>query len=99
MTATVTHRPSLIARGDTLLGVCEGLGEDLGINANWFRIAFALALFWSPVGAIATYLAAGAVVMLTRLLFPAPKAAEEVVARPAAAGADNDESEELPLAA
>lgn len=98
MTTTEAPRPWLIARSDTFLGVCEGLGEDLGISGNWFRIAFALALFWSPLGAIAAYFAAGALVLLTRLIVRAPRPTAKVVSLPAKAAADC-EVEELSLAA
>lgn len=65
---------NLFTRNDTLLGVCEGLGEDLGINPTWLRIAFAVPLIWNPVAAIAAYLAAGVIVLATRLIFPKPRA-------------------------
>jgi phage shock protein PspC (stress-responsive transcriptional regulator) len=62
------RKPNLFTRDDTLLGVCEGLGEDFGINANLLRLAFAGALFFNATWAIGTYLALGVVVALTRWL-------------------------------
>lgn len=91
-------RPSLLTRSDTLLGICEGMGEDLGINANWLRVAFALALFFSPIGTIAAYLACGVIVLASRLLFPVPRAEGEVVAL-ATETVSEEEDETLPLAA
>lgn len=89
-------QPSLFAREDTLLGVCEGLGEEIGVNPQWLRLAFALALFWSPAGAAVAYLALGVALMLFHWAFPLHRVAP--VAEPAAAPlADNDDMEQ-PLA-
>lgn len=62
-------------RGDTLLGVCEALGQDFGFNPLWLRIAFAAPLIWNPVAVFGVYLALGAVVLVSRLLFPSKRAA------------------------
>ena len=74
-----TTKASLFARGDTFFGVCEGLGEDLRIHPNIFRLAFAGLLFWNPVAAIAGYFAVGLVVALTRWLYPSYSAGSEPV--------------------
>ena len=74
MTATTTTalplRPALPLRNDTMLGVCEGLGRDLGIHPNLLRIAFALAFYVSPFVVIGTYLALGLIVAASRFAFP-----------------------------
>jgi hypothetical protein len=44
---------NLFTRDDTFFGVCEGLGQDLGISPNLLRLAFAIGTFFNPVGAIA----------------------------------------------
>ena len=31
---------NLFTRDDTFFGICEGVGEDFGFNANWRRLAF-----------------------------------------------------------
>ena len=80
-------RPSIFAREDTMFGVCEALGEDLGIPSNLLRVALALALFWNPVAAAATYAGLGVLVFILRWLVPDP-AAPEVTEKPAAADAD-----------
>jgi phage shock protein PspC (stress-responsive transcriptional regulator) len=94
-------RPSLFNRPDTFLGVCQGLGEDLGIYPNLIRLAFAGLLFWNPMAAFCTYAAAGVLVLATRLLAPVPTTPE--AERPeAVAGletASAEEQEQLPLAA
>lgn len=69
---------NLFTRHDTLLGICEGLGQDFGINSNLFRIAFAGVLFFNPVAAIAAYLGIGLLVFATRMLLPARRAAKAV---------------------
>lgn len=88
---------NLFTRDDTFFGVCQGLGEDLGVSPNWFRLAFALSLFFSPVGAIAAYAAAGLFVFAIRMLVPAPAQREAVEA--AETVAEPVSLEPLPLAA
>jgi phage shock protein C len=95
-------QPSLFARDDTLLGVCEGLGEDLGINPLWLRLALIPPLFFYPLFTVGGYLAAGLIVMLSRLLFPKPRivVAEEIADEPQPAMVlEADEPEQVSLAA
>jgi phage shock protein C len=91
-------QPSLFTREDTFFGVCQGLGEDLGIHSNILRLAFALALFFNPIATLAAYVGAGMLVAGSRWLFPQPLVEVEVAAEaePLQAGA---EAEPLPLAA
>lgn len=95
MPSTVPQ-PALPLRSHTLLGICEGIGEDFGFNANYLRVPFAMIVLYSPSIAIAAYLALGLVVLASRLLFPDAKPA----AAPAtsAIAADNGD-DELKLAA
>ena len=84
-------RPSIFARDDTMFGVCEALGEDLGISANALRVAIALALFGSPVAAAATYAGLGVLVFVLRWLVPdsaAPEAEDAAADTEAGAAAD-----------
>ena len=98
-------RPNLLTRDDTFLGVCEGLGEDLGIHSNYLRLAFAGLLFWNPVAAVGGYFAVGLIVALTRLLFPVPAPAvasdqpHELAPGPTATAEEPAEQEPMPLAA
>jgi phage shock protein C len=90
---TVKQQPPVWARDHTFFGVCEALGEDLGISPVLLRIAFAAGLFFSPLGALAAYAALGALVVLTRFVAPVPKvaeAAEAAQAEQAEARADPD---------
>jgi phage shock protein C len=64
---------ALPLRDDTLLGVCEALGEDLHFNPLWLRIALAGLLLWNPVAVVSFYLAAGILVAVSRWLYPRPR--------------------------
>lgn len=71
-------QPSLFTRHDTIFGVCEGIGEDFGFNAQLLRAILAVTLLWNPVVAISAYAVAGVAVLLSRRLFPnAPASAVE----------------------
>lgn len=60
------------ARDDTLLGVCQELGEDFGFNPLWLRIAFGVALLFQPLAAIGGYVALAGIIALARWLVPDP---------------------------
>ena len=99
-------RGNLFTRDDTFFGVCEGLGEDLRLPSNLFRIAFSLGFFFSPQGAVIIYAALGALVLVSRLVFPAPRAPGRPKAETAgtapreeAKGRQTDEQLDLPMAA
>ena len=74
-------------RPHTIFGVCEAIGDDFGFNPVWLRVPFAATVLISPTMAIGAYLALGGVVLLSRLLFPRPKAAkvDTMVEQPSAA--------------
>ena len=61
---------NLMLRGDTILGVCEALGQDFGISPTWFRVAFCAPIFWNPVLVISAYFAIGLLVAAGRFAFP-----------------------------
>ena len=88
---------ALPLRNDTILGVCEAIGEDFGFHANWLRVALAVTVVFSPYVALAIYAALGLAVLLSRLLYPAPRAlaAPRAAASPAQRTADNQTAEEL----
>jgi phage shock protein PspC (stress-responsive transcriptional regulator) len=91
-----------IARSDTLLGVCQALGEDFGFNPIWLRLAFALPLMFFPVAVFSTYLGLGVVVMLSRLLVRSPRrrpAPEAVERQDEATPAEAEDQDPLPIAA
>ena len=91
---------ALPLRSHTILGVCEGIGEDFGFNPVWLRVPFAASVLISPTYAIVAYLALGLVVLASRMLFPKAKvvAAESAQAL-GPATANDGEREKLPIAA
>ena len=68
-----SDQPSLINRSDTLLGVCQGIGEDFGFNPLWLRLALTALLFLYPLVALSLYAALAATVAGSRWLFPNPR--------------------------
>lgn len=90
----MTSPRSIIARDDTLLGVCFALGEDFGFNPLHLRVLLAVIVLWSLPAALGAYAALGAVVALSRWLAPDPRPVDQ------AAGERADEPyEERRLAA
>ena len=78
-------RDNVAMRNDTLLGVCESLGTDLGINPLFLRVPLAAGIIFAPLLMVGIYLALGALVFASRTVFPVrvkPVAAEEQVATP-----------------
>lgn len=89
---------NLFTRDDTLFGVCEALGEDLGFRPNYLRVALAVLLLWNPVAIVSGYVAAALVVLAARLIWPnraRPAAAAEATVVPMR----RPDGIELPLAA
>ena len=85
ITANDDRDVPLPLRGDTFLGVCEAVGQDLGFNPNWLRIPFAALLLWNPAVILAAYFGLGGVVALSRWLFPAGKTEAQAAVSSAAA--------------
>jgi phage shock protein PspC (stress-responsive transcriptional regulator) len=89
---------NLVLRTDTLLGVCQAIGDDFGFNPIFLRIAFAVSLLWNPTAVIVSYLALGVVVLLSRLIFRDPRQRpvqqHTVADGPAAAAPTGDEAEQ-----
>jgi phage shock protein PspC (stress-responsive transcriptional regulator) len=84
-----SSQPNLFTRPDTFFGVCEGLGEDLRIHPNLLRAALTVLIFFNPAAAVTVYAGAGALVLVTRLLFPVPgPTASDAVATEASVAAE-----------
>ena len=60
----------LVGRNDTILGVCEAIGQDFGFHPNWLRIMLASLVYFAPVAVIGGYVALGAVVAISRWVAP-----------------------------
>ena len=100
MSAQQDTNVALPLRSHTILGVCEGIGEDFGFNPVWLRVPFAASVLISPTYAVVAYLALGLVVLASRMLFPKAKRVEANNARAIEAATANDgEREKLPIAA
>jgi len=56
----------------SLFGICQAAGEDLGINPMLLRIGLIGILFFNPAVMVGAYVGLGAVVGSSRLLFPKP---------------------------
>ena len=67
---TAQAKENLLLRNDTILGVCEALGQDFGFNPNWLRIAFCAPIYWNPALVVSVYLGLGVLVAVTRIAFP-----------------------------
>lgn len=72
----MTDRHAATSKKDNLFGICNALGEDLGIDPLWPRLLFASAFIFDPVVVIAGYFALGAFILLARIVFPRAKARE-----------------------
>jgi len=65
-----TGNTNLLLRNDTVLGVCEAIGNDFGFHPNWLRLTLASLFYFFPAGVIGTYLGLGIVVAFTRWVAP-----------------------------
>ncbi|HET9335445.1 MAG TPA: PspC domain-containing protein [Sphingomicrobium sp.] len=93
---TMTIPTPLPLRHDTILGVCEAIGQDFGFNPTWLRLAFIAPIFFAPYAAVGAYLGLGVIVAATRLLFKDKPASEQVVEAKAVEVVEDDT---LPMAA
>jgi phage shock protein C len=89
---------NLILRNDTILGVCQGIGDDFGFSPMLLRVPFAVCLLLNPYIVVGTYLGLGALVLASRLLYPNRRRGAAAVAKPAEA-AEAPAQEALPIAA
>jgi phage shock protein PspC (stress-responsive transcriptional regulator) len=65
------------ARNDTILGVCQSLGDDLGFNPIYLRVLFGASLIWNPLAVIAAYVGLAVVIAFSNWLFPSPRVEAE----------------------
>jgi len=99
----VTSQPNLFFRQDTLFGACQGLADDLGINALWLRVPLAASILYDPRIAFGIYAVLCVAVFAARKIWPAKPVAvetEQAASETApVAVSENDEQRELALAA
>lgn len=98
MTAKTTPLP---LRNDTILGVCEAIGQDFGFNPLWLRLAFIAPLFVAPMATVGAYLGLGLVVAAVRWFAPnkAVNASAMTVVATARDISDETANDEIALAA
>ena len=87
-------RDNVAFRNDTLLGVCEALGRDLGFNPMFLRVPLAAGIIFAPFVMVGLYFALGVLAFASRTFFP-DKIERAVVAEeaPARAKAANEQTE------
>jgi phage shock protein C len=95
---SATNRPVFFGREDTMLGICEAVGQDFGFNPNYLRVAFGMVLVLNPVAVIASYFALGILVFASRAIVRNPKPvatadADVVTLTPRAAAPEPAEAE------
>ncbi len=88
---------SIVARDDSLLGVCFALGQDFAFNPLYLRILLALVVLWSLPAAVGAYAALGGLVAVSRWLAPDPAPSEP--AAPDVSDRPDEPCEEFQLAA
>ncbi len=70
-----TTAPAPAEHWQNLFGVCACLGEDFGFNPIYLRVLFGMSLIFAPVIVVSTYFGLGALVLVSRLVFPNRRAA------------------------
>ena len=67
-----TEQPATAAEEhpEKLLGICQAVGEAIGVKPIFLRIALLVLLMFSPIAMIATYAALGGFVVGSWMLFP-----------------------------
>ena len=65
-----TGNTNLLLRNDTVLGVCEAIGQDFGFHPNWLRLTLASLFYFFPLAVIGTYLGLGVIVAFSRWFAP-----------------------------
>ncbi|WP_419827873.1 PspC domain-containing protein [Sphingomonas sp.] len=80
---------------DSLIGICAAIGEDFGFNPDILRVGLATGLLFVPMIVFGFYVAAGAVVLLSRVMFPARRRATAAVVVLPAPAAPQPEPERM----
>ena len=68
--APAAAKRPIFDRPETILGVCESLGDDFGISGNWFRAALFPLILWQPLWTVVGYGVLALVILASRLIFP-----------------------------
>ena len=93
---TQETRPNLVLRHDTILGVCEGIGEDFGFNPNFLRVPLAAGVLWNPLAIFGIYLALGVALFVSRWIYPkAATSSQPLIEQPPVNAANEASAERL----
>ncbi|MEO6581798.1 MAG: PspC domain-containing protein [Sphingomicrobium sp.] len=98
----VRNQSNLVLRHDTLLGVCEGIGQEFGFNPNFLRVPFAAGILWNPVVMVGIYLGLGVALAVARWFYPKAQpttVSQAFAGHSAHPAADNVNADELHAAA
>ncbi len=90
---------ALLMRPDTIFGVCQGIGDDLGFNPDWLRVALASMVLFNPPLAVSIYAVLGVIVLASRLMFPDRAPAAAPAAEQAAPAEAANEEQSIAVAA
>jgi phage shock protein C len=58
----------VVAHKESLLGICQAIGDDFGFNPDILRVALAVSLLADPKITLIAYALAGVAVLASRLL-------------------------------
>lgn len=88
-------RNNVAFRNDTLLGVCESLGHDLGFNPMFLRVPLGGGIIFAPLLMVGIYLGLGVLVFVSRTFFPDKirQVAQPAVSADASATVSNEQVE------
>ena len=94
----MTSQPNLFFRHDTLFGACQGIADDLGINALWLRVPLSASILFNYKIALGAYALMCVLVFATRMLWPvktvaAVEAPAEAIEAAPAVVAENEQRE------
>ena len=92
-------RDNVALRNDTILGVCEALGQDLGFNPTFLRVPLAAGIIFAPFAMVGIYLALAVIVFVSRTFFPNKVQRIARAEREVASVEAHNEQVELPRAA
>ena len=87
-------RNNVAFRNDTILGVCEAIGHDVGFNPNFLRVPLAAGIIFAPMVVLGIYMALGVLAFASRTLMPDRI---ERTAEPASAPAQAAANEQVEL--
>jgi phage shock protein C len=68
MLDTATRPVARTRKKESLIGVCQAVGDDFGFNPDFLRVALAMLMLVNAEATLAVYVTAGLLVLVSRLL-------------------------------